>query len=235
MAKTSRTRHGRFFDAKDYVYWASDRFLRGYWRNLMQGQPNHIEILAEKLTLRGILTDIAREYTTPLTIMRGMPSLTVKKGVVERFRDSEKEKLIVLAITDLDPAGMAIVQDLVVSFRRDFHVPREKFEVYKVALTLKQVRTRNLPPSMEAKKTSPTYRRFVEKYRMTDAYELEALAPAELIGLLRAAIEHEKVLIRERFDEQKEKEKADKEKVKRLRKKTEEFLSKAVDEESESI
>jgi 16S rRNA C1402 N4-methylase RsmH len=49
-----------------------------------------------------------------------------------------------LAITDLDPAAMAIAQDLVVSFRRNFEIERARFEVYKVALTLKQVRTKSI-------------------------------------------------------------------------------------------
>ena len=30
---------------------------------------------------------------------------------------------------------------------------------------------------MDAKQTSPTYAEYVEKYRTTDAWELEALAP----------------------------------------------------------
>ena len=42
---------------------------------------------------------------------------------------------------------------------------------------------------MEAKETSPTYRTFVEKYGITDAYELEALAPSDLVSILKDAIE----------------------------------------------
>jgi hypothetical protein len=41
---------------------------------------------------------------------------------------------------------------------------------------------------MEAKDTSPTYRTFVEKYGITDAYELEAFDPADLTEELKGAI-----------------------------------------------
>jgi hypothetical protein len=46
-----------------------------------------------------------------------------------------------------------------------------------------------LEPSMEAKHTSPTYDAFVQKYGITDAYELEAMEPADLAETLKSAIE----------------------------------------------
>ena len=42
---------------------------------------------------------------------------------------------------------------------------------------------------MEAKAKSPTYRAFVGIYGITDAYELEALAPCDLVSILKDAIE----------------------------------------------
>jgi hypothetical protein len=46
-----------------------------------------------------------------------------------------------------------------------------------------------LAPSMEAKDTSPTYQSFVDTYGITDAYELEAMDPADLARTLETAIE----------------------------------------------
>ena len=34
-------------------------FLKGYWRDLMQSQPNHVEILAEKNTIAPILREVS--------------------------------------------------------------------------------------------------------------------------------------------------------------------------------
>jgi hypothetical protein len=87
----------------------------------------------------------------PLTISRGMSSLPPKKAIHDRYIVSQKRKLILLIVSDLDPAGVAIAEDLVKSFRRDFGI--EEIEAYKVALTIDQVREFNLAPSMEAKDT----------------------------------------------------------------------------------
>ena len=42
---------------------------------------------------------------------------------------------------------------------------------------------------MDAKTGSPTYAAYVEKYGTTDAWELEALAPADLVDVLTKAID----------------------------------------------
>jgi hypothetical protein len=117
-----------------------------------------------------------------------MSSLPPKKEIVDRFEDSGKERLIILAVSDLDPAGDTIAEDLYKSFRRDFDVAAGRLDVFKVALTIEQVRAFGLEPSMEAKKNSPTYKKFCAKYGITSAYELEAFAPSGLAELLRDAI-----------------------------------------------
>jgi ParB-like nuclease family protein len=163
-------------------------FLKGYWRNRQQSQPDHIEIVAEKLTVQTILKSVAKEYTIPLTISRGMSSLPPKKEIHDRFIVSGKERLILLVVSDLDPAGDAIAEDLVKSFRRDFGI--DDIDAYKVALTFDQVEELGLAPSMEAKNTSPTYSAFVRRYGITDAYELEAMEPVDLAEALTSAIDH---------------------------------------------
>ena len=161
-------------------------FLKGYWRDRLQSQPYHIEIVAEKLTVQTILADVAREFTMPLSISRGMNTLAPKKAIYDRFRRSEKKGLKLLVVTDLDPAGETIAEDLVKSFRRDFRL--WKIEVFKVALTIEQVEEFHLEPSMDAKESSPTYQSFVGKYGITDAYELEAMDPGDLSDSLTEAI-----------------------------------------------
>jgi hypothetical protein len=178
--------HSAYRSVPDFFRDQFKDFLKGYWRNRQQSQPNHVEIVAEKLTVQTILEAVAEEFTIPLTITRGMSSLPPKKDIQRRFWWSRKRKLILLVVSDLDPAGDAIAEDLVKSFRRDFSI--YKIEAYKVALTIDQVQEFGLEPSMEAKDTSPTYAAFVEKYGITDAYELEAMDPADLAQTLRDAI-----------------------------------------------
>jgi hypothetical protein len=118
-----------------------------------------------------------------------MSGPTLKKKIADRYRRSKKKSLILLVVADLDPAGDAIAQDIRDAFERDFGIPSSRIEVYKVAANIEQVQEMDLEPSMEAKDSSPTYNDFVEKYGITDAYELEALEPADLQQILKDAIE----------------------------------------------
>jgi hypothetical protein len=178
--------HAAFWNPGEFFRQEFGGFLKGYWRNRLQSQPHHVEIVAEKLTVQTILQQVAREFTMPLTITRGMSSLPPKKAIHDRYVLSQRDQLILLVVSDLDPAGDAIAEDLVKSFRRDFGIAN--IEAYKVALTIDQVEAFSLEPSMEAKDTSPTYHAFVDKYGITAAYELEAMNPSDLAAELESAI-----------------------------------------------
>ena len=115
-----------------------------------------------------------------------------KKGIVDRFFQSKKQKLILLILSDLAPAGDAIAEDLVKCFGRDFGINYDSdysIEAYKVGLTIEQVEEFNLQPSMDAKENSPTYKTFVDRYGITHAYELEAMEPRDLALALEIAID----------------------------------------------
>ena len=144
-----------FHDLGEFFRQESGELTQGYWRDLLQSQPHHVEIVAEKLTVRSILARVAREHTMPMTISRGMCSLPAKRKIYDRYVCSQKEKLILLCVSDLDPAGDTIAADLPESFEQDFGL--DNVEAFKVALTIEQVEQYGLAPSMEAKTSSPTY------------------------------------------------------------------------------
>jgi hypothetical protein len=75
---------------------------------------------------------------------------------------------------------------------------------------------------MEAKDTSPTYSAFVDKYGITDAYELEAMEPADLADTLRSAIDD--VLDIDLFNQELEAEESDSAKIIAVREQTEQFF-----------
>ena len=87
-------------------------FLRGYWRDLMQSQPNHLEIVGEKNTVAPTLRPVAEAYGIPLTTGRGYCSLPPRAAIAERYRRSGKEKLVLLLVTDFDPDGEEIAESL---------------------------------------------------------------------------------------------------------------------------
>jgi hypothetical protein len=155
--------------------------LKGYRRNRQQSQPDHIEIVAEKLTVRSILDPIASEHSIPLTISRGHCGPTLKRKIVQRFKRSEKGKLILLCVTDLDPAGEAIVQNFKDDFADDFGLDDDRVVVIRAGLNMDRVEQNGLTPSYDTEeKDISTKRAYEEKYGTTDAYELEAMEPADL-------------------------------------------------------
>lgn len=169
-----------------FVLAELDSFLKGYYRDAQQSQPNQIEIIGEKNTIRGIIRPIAMEYCIPLTIGRGYSSLPPRQKMAERFRKSGKEKLILLVLSDFDPEGEDIAHSYARSMRDDFGI-REIVPI-KVALTREQVNSMNLPPVMKAKASSSRHDKFVAEHG-NDVFELEAVPPAELQDMLRKAID----------------------------------------------
>ena len=180
-----------FMSLEEFFQNEMENFLDGYWRNKLQSQPHHIEIIVEKRTLHGILSRIAHEHTMPLTIMGGMNTLTQKKKVYERYRQSKRDRLVILAISDLDVAGDIIAENLYTSFTDDFSIFGQRLKVYKVALTFEQAQRFNLPPSAKVKETKESGKRtpYTDKYGTDNTWELDALPPDELVKLLNQAIE----------------------------------------------
>ncbi len=174
-------------DTAGYLADQLHSLFRGYARDLLQSQPNHIEIVAEKLTLANIIRPIGSHYCMPITIARGFCSTTPKHAIASRYRKSGKQRLVILVISDFDPDGDEIAHSFARSLRDDFRIG--KIDAVKVALTQEQVEECQLPPSMmKAKRDSSNYSRFVERYGSDTIYELEALEPETLQGLLREAI-----------------------------------------------
>jgi hypothetical protein len=126
------------------------------------------------------------EYRIPLTIGRGYCSLPPRNAIANRYRQSGKEKLVLLILSDFDPDGEEIAHSLARSLRDDFYV----FNIHavKVALTGEQVKQHHLPPVMSAKKGSAHYHKFTSK-NGSHVFELEALAPERLQTILREAID----------------------------------------------
>jgi hypothetical protein len=177
-----------FQNVADYYNSEVKDILNGYWRDLMQSQTNHFEIIAEKNTLHSLLRPVAAKFCIPLTIGRGQCSTRPLYNIAQRFKKSGKIKLVILAISDLDPDGDAIAHSLGQRLRDDYHI--SEVEVIKSALTMDQVGELNLPKKYErAKAGSPNYKRYVNAYHTDSVWELEAVDPKVLQRLLTESIE----------------------------------------------
>lgn len=164
-----------------------DNFLSNYWRDLLQSQPNHVELLVEKNTVAKALKPIASKYTMPMTSGRGYSSLPPRKGMVERFRASGKEKLIVVVTSDFDPEGQDIPNSFGLSLRDDLDVDEDKLVIIKAALTQRQTQELDLHEGQIAKEDSARYDQFVKAYGER-CWELEAIPTDTLREIVEAII-----------------------------------------------
>ncbi len=177
----------RVYDnVQNFLQEECGQFLRGFYRNLMQSQPNHIEIVGEKNTIGPMIQPVAADYCIPYTLGRGYCSLPPRYEMAERFERSGKDKLVLLILSDFDPDGEEIAHSFAKSMRDDFGV--DDIVPIKVGLTSDQVHKFKLPPQMKAKTGSTHYERFIEIHG-DDVFELEALAPTQLQQILRDAID----------------------------------------------
>jgi len=176
-------------DAQAFFDENLPKILKGYFRNLLQSQPNHIEVVGEKNTIESIIKPICRKYTVPYTIGRGFASLTPRYEIVQRFLASNKSKLVVIFLSDCDPDGDMIAQSLARSLRDDFAIEsRHEIIPVRAALTPEQVAELGLPPGGKAKPGSTNYARFIRDHATDDVYELEAVPPETLQSFLDDAI-----------------------------------------------
>ncbi len=161
-------------------------FMKGYFRDTLRSQPNHIEIVGEKNTLQSTIQPIAMKYCVPYTLGRGFSSITPRYEMAQRYLESGKNHLIILLLSDFDPDGEEIAQSFARSIRDDFGL--DKVHPIKIALREDQVKNLKLKKSFEkAKTTSPNYRKFVNQYDL-DVYELEAEDDNVLQNILEDAI-----------------------------------------------
>ncbi len=193
-----------FNSVADFIRQELDEAFTGYWRNLMRSQLHQIEIVVEKNTVLGVVKPVAMKYCIPITSGRGYCSLPPRYEMAQRFRQSGKDCLIVLLLSDHDPDGEEIAHSFARTMRDDFHIFSMK--AIKVALTPEQVQRFGLPPIMTAKTSSTNYQRFSDTHG-ENVYELEAMQPEDLQRELESAIE--KVIDRELFNKEIDREKAD--------------------------
>ena len=220
-----------FLDASEFLEYHMQWFLGDYRRDLLQSQPDHVELIAEKLTVKGIIEPIANKYCLPTTIGRGYCSLEPRHDIATRFKESGKDRLVLLCLSDFDPDGDEIAESFARSLRDDFGI--EEIIPHKALLRHDQVSAWKLPKNgdMEAKQTSPQYKKFFAKYGSNDVYELEAVPPKVLQNELESAIRS--VLDLSLLDEEIDAEKEDSHRLAAIKSQVATFLSDLDIEESD--
>jgi len=175
-----------FRNASHFIKQNMDGFLTGYHRDMQRDQPRHIEVLGEKNTLLQILKPVCRELYVPLTLARGYASIPVFRDMAKRFKESGKESMSLIAVSDYDPEGFDLVDDAVRSLRDLWGVD---VDYCRVGVTREQIEELELHTDFNpAKETSSRIESFKERTGGTDTWEVEALEPGYLREKVRDAI-----------------------------------------------
>ena len=169
-----------FRNVQEFLHQEMEQLYDGYWRDLLQSQPNHVETVCEKNTVYHMALKVAEKYRLPISSGRGFNSIDPWHDLYERFRSSGKVRLSVIVLSDWDPEGEMIAQVGGRTLRDDFGV--EGVTIIKAGVTRKQIEQYQLPPQNFAKETSSNYDWFVSRNGGdTSVYELEALPPARML------------------------------------------------------
>jgi hypothetical protein len=176
-----------FGNVRQFVQQEVHNLFGGYWRDLLQTQPNHVEVLVEKNTIYNMALRVTRRFQIPTSSGRGFNSIDPWHDLYVRYAASGKERLIVIVLSDFDPEGEQIPQVGGRTLRDDFGV--EGVEIIKAGVTREQVERYSLPPQNFAKESSSNYDWFVRRNDgETSVYELEALDPADMLADLENVI-----------------------------------------------
>jgi hypothetical protein len=129
---------------------------------------------------------VAAHFCIPYTLARGDSSLPPRIGMLDRFKKSGKEKLVIVVLSDFDPEGQDIAHSFARSMRDDFGI--SGVEPVKAALTESQIDYLHLVAQMKAKESSSRHAAYVARHG-DDVFELEAVQPGDMQEILREAIE----------------------------------------------
>lgn len=152
--------------------------------DLWESQPFYIEVWIEKDALVGVIEGICTEYDVPYFACRGYTSQSEMWSAAQRLIDAEgrgKDTLI-LHLGDHDPSGIDMtrdIQDRLALFGSTVNINR-------IALNSSQIDQYNPPPN-PAKTTDARYAGYKVMHG-TESWELDALEPSVIVGLIRDAI-----------------------------------------------
>ena len=179
--KDTRFKPATWDNPSEIVSSCSEQYREDAWA----AQPYRPEVWIEKDALTGVIEDVSNELRAPYFSCRGNVSEPEMYAAGKRFARVVRQGQvpIVLHLGDHDPNGVDMTRDI---RKRLKMFARQEIEVRRIALNLSQVT--GLPPNF-AKENDSRYAAYVQLFGTTDCWELDALAPNVISGLVRDALE----------------------------------------------
>ena len=178
----------------------------GYRLDRWEGQADHVEVWCEKDALSSVIQPVCGRFHVRFLANRGYSSSTAMYDAAQRFVDARDRGRypVVIYLGDHDPSGIDMSLDI--DDRLDLLTRQYGVEVVRLALNHDQV-DEHQPPPNPAKLTDSRAPGYVAMYGL-DSWELDALDPAVLDGLVSDAIQQ--FLDQDLYDAMLEREEADK-------------------------
>lgn len=179
-------RRTRWTDGAQILEASASSFHIDMWAN----QQDRPIVIVEKEALVGVLQDLCYELDVPLLAARGYPSGTVLREFVERDVEEaadQGQRIVLLHLGDHDPSGIDMSRDLEERIKLFSEEYDAWIELDRLALNYDQI-TRLDPPPNPAKSTDSRFDSYKKRFG-TKSWELDAIAPTELVAIAREAIE----------------------------------------------
>jgi hypothetical protein len=171
--------HNSWHDPQEAIRDTADWYQEDLWI----GQRYRPEVWIEKEALVGVIAPICREYRVPYYACTGNDSTSALYRSGRRFAKISELgiKPLVLHLGDHDPNGLDMTRDITERLRL---YARQPIEVRRLGLNIDQVKQHRLPPNF-AKESDTRFAAYVKKFGTTKCWELDALSPAVIVGLIR--------------------------------------------------
>lgn len=162
--------------------------------DLWSDQPHRVEVWIEKEALAGVFERACDTLRVPFFSCRGYTSQSEMWGAAMRMRKWSRggQTPIILHFGDHDPSGIDMTRDI----RERLALFGADLEVNRLALNMDQI-TEYDPPPNPAKETDSRFRGYLREYG-DESWELDALEPSVLAGLVRDAVSN--LIDWDRFD-----------------------------------
>jgi len=169
-------------DPAEIVAAVADQFKMDLWRT----QPYRVEVWIEKEALAGVFQRVCDELRVPFFSCRGYTSQSEMWVAGRRLMKvaKGKQRPLILHFGDHDPSGMDMTRDI--TQRLEMFALRP-VQIDRLALNMPQIEEYQPPPN-PAKETDSRFAVYMQEFG-DESWELDALEPSILAGLVRTAVE----------------------------------------------
>jgi hypothetical protein len=166
----------------------AENFRIDHW----EYQPCTVLVMCEKQALEGILYPATHHWGIPYVSNKGYASVSLLYKIGQNLKKhalNERKSVRVLYFGDHDPSGLDMDRDVADRLQMFSEATYEtpSVTVTRVALTQEQIQELNPPPN-PAKETDSRAKEYQSKYG-TFSWELDAIEPKKLVGLLDSWVE----------------------------------------------